>query len=91
MVNYAMIMVQPLNRRIDSAVASFLSHCCINFVICGPNLHRASGAQGELPSVGCEVMASQLDLPTLTPMSLAGSGQLQLGAPHWATSVALKQ
>ena len=35
--------------------------------------------------------ASQLDLPSLTPFSVAGSGQLQLGLPHWATSVALLQ
>ena len=30
---------------------------------------------------------SQLDLPSLTPLSVAGCGQLQLGVPHWATSV----
>ena len=30
---------------------------------------------------------SQLDLPSLTPFSVAGCGRLQLGAPHWATSV----
>ena len=30
---------------------------------------------------------SQLDLPSLTPLSVAGWGRLQLGAPHWATSV----
>ena len=30
---------------------------------------------------------SQLDLPSLTPLSVADCGRLQLGAPHWATSV----
>ena len=30
---------------------------------------------------------SQLDLPSLSPLSVAGCGRLQLGAPHWATSV----
>ena len=30
---------------------------------------------------------SQLDLPSLTPLSVGGCGWLQLGAPHWATSV----
>ena len=30
---------------------------------------------------------SQLDLPFLTPLSVAGCGRLQLGVPHWATSV----
>ena len=29
---------------------------------------------------------SQLDLPSLTPLSLAGCGRLQLRVPHWATS-----
>ena len=30
---------------------------------------------------------SQFDLPSLTPLSVAGRGQLQLGLTHWATSV----
>ena len=30
---------------------------------------------------------SQLDLPSLAPLSVAGCGRQQLGAPHWATSV----
>ena len=30
---------------------------------------------------------SQLDLPSLTPLSVTGCGWLQQGAPHWATSV----
>ena len=30
---------------------------------------------------------SQLDLPSLTPLSVARCGQLQLGVLHWATSV----
>ena len=29
----------------------------------------------------------QLDLPSLTPLCIAGCGQLQLGVPHWAASV----
>ena len=36
-------------------------------------------------------MVSQLDLLSLMPLSIAGCGQLQLGAPHWATSVPLLQ
>ena len=36
-------------------------------------------------------MASQLDLLSLTSLFVAGYGRLQLGAPHWATSVALLQ
>ena len=30
---------------------------------------------------------SQLDLPALIPLSVAGCGRLQLGVPHCATSV----
>ena len=30
---------------------------------------------------------SQLDLPSLTPLSVADCGRLQLGSPNWATSV----
>ena len=30
---------------------------------------------------------SQLDLPSLTPLSVAGCGRLQLGVPHLAASV----
>ena len=52
------------------------------------HLHRAiRGAQGVLPCVGWYVTASQLDLPSVTPLSVADCGRLQLGAPHWATSV----
>ena len=31
------------------------------------------------------------DLPSQTPLSVAGRGRLQLGAAHWATSVTLLQ
>ena len=30
---------------------------------------------------------SQLDLPSLAPLSVAGCSGPQLGVPHWATSV----
>ena len=30
---------------------------------------------------------SKLDQPSLTPLPVAGCGRLQLGVPHWATSV----
>ena len=50
------------------------------------DLHFARGAQGVLPMrVGSAT--SQFDLPSLTPLSVAGCGRLQLGVPHWATSV----
>ena len=28
---------------------------------------------------------SQLDLPSLMPLPVAGCGRLQIGVPHWAT------
>ena len=31
--------------------------------------------------------SSQLDLPSLMPLSVAGYGRLELGVPYWATSV----
>ena len=50
------------------------------------HLYYARDAQGVLPMrVGGA--SSQLDLPSLTPLSVAGGGRLQLGVPHWATSV----
>ena len=63
-----------------------------SLVICCQHLHRAiRGAQGALPCVGWGVTASQLDLPSQTPLSVADCGRLQLEAPHRATSVALLQ
>ena len=41
---------------------------------------------GVLP-MRVEGVTSQLDLPSLMPLSIAGWGQLQLGVPHRATSV----
>ena len=51
----------------------------------------ASGAQEVLPCKGWGVTASKLDLPSLTPLSVAGCGRLQLEAAHWATWVILLQ
>ena len=60
--------------------------------ICGPHLHRGiSGSQGVLPCVGWGVTASQLDLLSLTSLSVAGCDRLQLGASRWDTSVGLLQ
>ena len=38
-----------------------------------------------------EVTASQLNLPYLTPLSVAGCGRLPLGVSHLITPVALVQ
>ena len=49
------------------------------FILCarrsGGTVHEGGGATG------------QLDLPFLTPLSVAACGRLQLGVLHWATSV----
>ena len=50
------------------------------------DLYYARGAQGVL-SMRVGGATSQLDLPSRTPLSLAGCGRLQLGVPHWASSV----
>ena len=50
----------------------------------------ARGIQGALlMRVG--VTASPLDLPSLTPLYVAGCGRLHLGVAHWATSLPLLQ
>ena len=41
--------------------------------------------------MGVGLTASQLDVLSLTPLSVAGCGRLQLRVAHWATSVALLQ
>ena len=62
-----------------------------SLVICGLHLHRASEAHGVLPCEGWGLTASQLDPPSLTTLSVAGCGRLQLGAAYSTTSVALLQ
>ena len=50
------------------------------------DLYYAWGYQGVLP-IRVWSETSQLVLPSLTPLSVAGCGRLQLGVTHWATSV----
>ena len=68
-----MLMVARFQHRI-LAVAELHQ-----FILCtrhsGGNALRVLGA------------TSQLDLPSLMPLSIAGHGGLQLGVLHWATSV----
>ena len=62
-----------------------------SLAICRQRSHREiSGAQGVLPMRVGDA-ACQLDLPSLKPLSVAGCGRLQLGVPHWATSISLPQ
>ena len=37
------------------------------------------------------VTASQFDIPSVTPLSVAGGGRLQRGVAHWDTLAALLQ
>ena len=50
------------------------------------DLYYARGAQEVLP-IKVGDAACQLDLPSLTPLSVAICGRLQLGPPYWATSI----
>ena len=69
----------------QSAVRRSLS--AANLVICSPHCTvQYVELRGYYPVLGGGA-TSQLDLPSLTPLSVAGCGRLQLGAPHWATSV----
>ena len=50
----------------------------------GATVHRwSSGGTAHENGGGA---TSQLDLPSLTSLSVAGCGRLQLGVNHWATS-----
>ena len=61
-----------------------------SLAICSPHLHSAIRGAQEVPSsVGWGVTQSQLNLPSLETLSVADCGRLQMGAPHWVTSVAL--
>ena len=74
-----------LSGRIGKVVASHAAVARLIPLRC-TDLYYARGAQGVLPlRVGGAT--SQLDLPSLTPLSVAGCCRLQLGVPHWATSV----
>ena len=76
--------------RIGKVIASHAEGCR---VYCAMRLHgsilctRRSG--GTAHDGGGAT--SQLDVPSLTPLPVAGCGRQQLGAPHWATSVDYRQ
>ena len=80
--------IYTLSGRIGKVVASHAERCTFEsrlWLSC-TDLYYARGAQRVQPMrVGGA--PSQLDLPSLTPLSVAGCGRLQLGVPHWATSV----
>ena len=66
--------IHPLAHILDTCALIF-SSCTLFTVYPNRIMFRVGGA------------TSQLDLPSLTSLSIAGCGRLQLGAPHLATSV----
>ena len=61
----------------------------VSLVICSPARIAVCNMWSSGSTALCRVGGAtrQLDLPSLTPLSIAGCGWLQRGAPHWATSV----
>ena len=75
-----------LSGRIGKVVAS---HAEGHRVDSGLKLHQfilCTRRSGVLP-IRVGAATSQLDLPSLTPLSVAGCGRLPQGVPHWTTSV----
>ena len=73
---------------VPKVARSHLSRCsksCAWFAARIELCNRWSSGGTALCKVGGET--SQFDLPSLTPLSVVGCGRLQLGAPHWVTSV----
>ena len=60
-----------------------------SLVICSPARIAVCNTWSSGGTALCRVggATGQLDLPSLTPLSVAGCGRLQLGVPHWAASV----
>ena len=72
-----------VSGRIGKVVASHAAVARSSPAEVCTDLYYGSGAQGVLP-MRVRGATSQLDLPSLTPLSVAGCGWLQLGVPHWA-------
>ena len=69
---YTNLFVYTLSGRIGKVVASHAAVARSNPAECN-YLYYARGAQGVLP-MRVEGATSQLDLPSLTPLSVAGCG-----------------
>ena len=88
-LSITLLPAEELNEsRIGKVVVSHAEGCKIEsrlWLSC-TYLYYARGTLGVLPMrVGGAT--SQLDLPSLTQLPVAGCGRLQLGVPNWATSV----
>ena len=74
-----------LSGRIGKVVASDAA-VASSIITKAALIYYARGTQGILlMRVGGAT--SQLDLLSVTPLSVASCSRLQLGVPHWATSV----
>ena len=62
------------NARSNPGAANLLLFI-LNTILSGGATQEGGGA------------TSQLDIPSLTPLSVASCGLLQLGVPQWATSL----
>ena len=81
-------IIITMSGRIGKVVSSHAKGCKIEsrlWLSC-TDLHYARGTQGVLP-MRVWSATSQLDLPSVAPLSAVGCGRLQLGVPNWATSV----
>ena len=77
-----------LSGRIGKVVASHAEGCNVaRSIPAVAELHTMHEALREYCPCEWGGATSQLDLPSLTPLSVAGCARLQLGVPHWATSV----
>ena len=74
------VLAQPWTRVLAQVAAASLA-------ICSPRLYRAILRDQEGTAHDCGSATSQLDLPSLTSLSVAGCGPRQLGVPHLAASV----
>ena len=86
-ITIAMTSLYP-ECRIGNVVASHAEGCKVDSQLnrdC-TDLFYARGAQGVL-LIWVVGATSQLDLPSLMPLSVAGLGRMQLGVSHWSTLV----
>ena len=83
---FSFAFLYPEWPHIGKVVASHAEGCRVDSGWGCTDLYHARGAQEVLP-MRAGGATSQLDLPPLTPISVAGWGLLQLGVPHWATSI----
>ena len=70
----------------EAACKAVTSHAAVARSSPAEDLYYARVGQGVLP-MRMGGATSQLDLPSLMPLSVASCGRLQQGVPNWAASV----